>query len=288
MKLYVNDELIDERMIDEETDRLKPQYDAMFQDQPEEERTKQLREWSKENVIERMLLQQAANAFGKSIPREQFERFYQDLVQTRGGNEAVSQKLKEQEMTMEEFRQGVERHYALDQHIDWVTHDVPPLNDRELRERYEANASRFLTPEVVRAGHIVLHVNAERTREQALADIQEISSQLNAGRPFEELAGQYSDCPENEGDLGFFPRGEMVEEFENVVFALAVGATSCVIESPFGLHIAKLYEKRNGEPIPLERVKEILQEEHVRERKDRMLEDYLDSLRSTAAIVEKE
>ena len=188
---------------------------------------------------------------------------------------------------MEEFRREFEREFSLGQLVEQVTREVPPVDEQELRIRYEADPSRFTTPEVVRAGHIVLYVNDQRTREAALEGIGEIQRKLREGEVFEGLAGRFSDCPENDGDLGYFPRGEMVEEFEDVVFTMAPGEVSDIIETPFGFHIAKLYEKRAGSLVPFERVKDALAEERLREAKAGLLEQHIDSLRAAATIVEE-
>ncbi len=97
----------------------------------------------------------------------------------------------------------------------------------------------------VRASHILLmyqgseRSTATRSKEEALAGIQQIKARLDAGGDFAAEAQQHSDCPSgrNGGDLGPFGRGQMVGAFEDTAFGLAVGATSGVVETPFGYHI---------------------------------------------------
>jgi peptidyl-prolyl cis-trans isomerase C len=99
----------------------------------------------------------------------------------------------------------------------------------------------------VKASHILLmykgsaRSTASRTKEQAKQQIDEIKQQLDAGGDFSALAQKHSDCPSSRqgGDLGSFGRGQMVKEFETTAFGLAVGATSGVIETPFGFHIIR-------------------------------------------------
>ncbi|MCG8425709.1 MAG: peptidylprolyl isomerase [Proteobacteria bacterium] len=99
----------------------------------------------------------------------------------------------------------------------------------------------------VRASHILLmyqgsmRSSATRSKEDARTHMDQIKSELDSGGSFENLARQHSDCPSGAkgGDLGSFGRGQMVKEFEDTAFALQVGATSDVIETPFGFHLIK-------------------------------------------------
>jgi len=112
------------------------------------------------------------------------------------------------------------------------------------RTMYNANQQKYGTPEQVRASHILI-----RTGEQdAKAKLQDILKQIKAGADFEELAKTRSQDPGSAakgGDLGYFGRGRMIEQFEKVVFAMSKpGDMSDVFESPFGFHIIKLTDKK--------------------------------------------
>ncbi|MBR9970777.1 peptidylprolyl isomerase [Magnetospirillum sulfuroxidans] len=97
----------------------------------------------------------------------------------------------------------------------------------------------------VRASHILLmydgsmHSSAERSKAEALAQINAIKADIAAGADFAKQAIDHSDCPSGRegGDLGEFGRGQMVGEFETAVFALDVGQISDVVETPFGYHL---------------------------------------------------
>ena len=60
MTLYVNGEAVDGQRIIDEANKLRPLHDATFADMPQDEREQQLMEWSRENVVEAVLLRQAA------------------------------------------------------------------------------------------------------------------------------------------------------------------------------------------------------------------------------------
>ena len=82
---------------------------------------------------------------------------------------------------------------------------------------------------------------ATRSQDEAKTQIADIKSQLDGGADFGELAKAHSDCPSGAkgGDLGAFGRGQMVKAFEDTAFGLDVGATSDVVETPFGYHIIR-------------------------------------------------
>jgi peptidyl-prolyl cis-trans isomerase C len=101
--------------------------------------------------------------------------------------------------------------------------------------------------EQVRASHILLmyagsqRSTANRSKDQALSQIREIKTQVDAGADFADLAKRHSDCPSAKqgGDLGSFGRGQMVGPFEQAAFGLPVGGTSDVVETGFGYHIIR-------------------------------------------------
>jgi parvulin-like peptidyl-prolyl isomerase len=84
--------------------------------------------------------------------------------------------------------------------------------------------------------------------------MQELEQRLKSGDNFEILADLESDCKGNGGDLGWFPRGVMVEEFDDVVFELSPGQQSPIFETRFGLHIVRVLEKRAPGIQPLSEV----------------------------------
>jgi parvulin-like peptidyl-prolyl isomerase len=137
---------------------------------------------------------------------------------------------------------------------------------------------------MVHAAHIVKNVDEAATEAEALQAVRDIKKTLDGGRSFEELADECSDCPGRGGDLGFFARGEMVEEFESVVFGLAPGEISDVFRSPFGFHIAKVYERRPEGPRSLNEVRKEIEHLISSERKQRAIRRFIDGLRSEADI----
>lgn len=102
----------------------------------------------------------------------------------------------------------------------------------------------------VRASHILLmyagsqRSSADRSQEAAQTQINDLSAKIQSGGDFAELAKAHSDCPSGAkgGDLGSFGPGQMVPAFETAAYGLEVGATSGVVETPFGYHLIQRTE----------------------------------------------
>ncbi len=136
---------------------------------------------------------------------------------------------------------------------------------------------------MIRASHIVKNVDESTSEEAALAAMREVQQKLN-GDNFAELADEYSDCSGNGGDLGYFPRGQMVDEFDAVVFGMQPGQTSDVFRTAFGFHIARVIERRPPGVRPLPEVKDEIEEMLYRQKLRRAVDDLLDRLQAKADI----
>jgi parvulin-like peptidyl-prolyl isomerase len=95
--------------------------------------------------------------------------------------------------------------------------------------------------EQVHARHILV-----QTEDEAKAAL----ARINAGEDFATLATELSlDTSAQGGDLGWFPRGQMVSEFENAAFALEPGQISQPISSTYGYHIIQVLERDSNHPL---------------------------------------
>ncbi len=113
--------------------------------------------------------------------------------------------------------------------------------DDMLMEALMESHSGPTVAEQVHAAHIL--VETEETG-------QEVLDKLADGEDFGALAAEYSTDPGSkdlEGDLGWFPRGMMVPEFEDAAFSLEPGETSGLVQSDFGYHIIYVLEKGERE-----------------------------------------
>lgn len=160
------------------------------------------------------------------------------------------------------------------------------ITEKEARKEYDAHPERYGEPEKVHCSHIVRHTHGEGVdANEALKMIMEAQKDLNGGIGFEEVVKKYSDCNGQGGDLGTFPRGQMVEKFENVVFAMKPGETSEVFQTEFGYHIALLHEKIPAVPADFKKIKDDLIKHLENQERDRIVQKILGELKKEAVIV---
>lgn len=119
------------------------------------------------------------------------------------------------------------------------------VSDAEIQEAFDKNKATLQSaPATVTFRQIVVSPKATAAAKKiALAKADALLAEIKKGGDFELIAKRESMDPASRpqgGDLGWNRRGTMVPEFDRVMFALAPGQVSPVIETPFGYHIIRV------------------------------------------------
>ena len=288
MALIVNGERIGDSIIEQEAQSLRSQMQRMSAENRSQEGfdlaelEKKVPEWSKENVIERTLLRQEALKDTEPIPTEEVERVVEEIKKRHEGHD----KQEASAVSGEDIRREVETRLRLDKLIGKISAKAASPKNKEVAEFYRKNREQFKLPERIHAAHIVKHVGDGVGEETARAAVEEAWQALEAGGVFKELADKFSDCPGSGGDLGRFPRGEMVEEFDQAVFGMEPGEVSPIFQTAFGFHIAKLYERFPETIRPLGEVRKEIEKQLHGQKQNRAIENFVDALRGKAEVRE--
>ncbi len=282
MVLVVNGERINEGEIEKEIERLRPRYEQVFAEKDPEERQAQLLDWSRENVIERILLRQEAKKDGANIPAAEIEAALARLREQFEKPEKLHAAFNTE--NDDEIRRIIEQQVQVERKINNICAGAPQPSDEDIRRHYEANEDQFKSDEQVRVAHIVKYVNWQTDEAAAREVITRAHQEIKNGAAFEVIVDKYTDCADSGGDLGYVARRQMVEEFEDVVFKLGVGQVSDVFRTRFGFHLAKVYSHTPPRVPELREIKARVAKELREQMKEQALADYLDGLRSEATI----
>ncbi|HET9212488.1 MAG TPA: peptidyl-prolyl cis-trans isomerase, partial [Thermoanaerobaculia bacterium] len=161
--------------------------------------------------------------------------------------------------------------------------DQVKVSDQDLQSYYDAHKAEFSQEEQVRARHVLVMVNDQRTDAQAQARIAEAKKKLEGGADFAAVAREYSDDTASKaqgGDLGWFGRNKMVKEFEDAAFNAQQGKLVGPVKSSFGYHLVEVTGKRPAGQQPFEEVKEQIRARLTAERSAALAESKAKDLAS--------
>lgn len=282
MALFINGEEIDGRLIAQVESETQQQMGQELQSLPPEIAQLRVKEIARERVVERFLIRQAAWERDTDLNPDELQKISEHIKKQRfGGKNKIS--ASESSMIEKEATHQLKMD-ALFQHLE---SQIEMPGEAVLTEFYEKRRSFFTEPEQVKAAHIVKHAKTEEEAKVAETAIQEIKSELDAGKDFFEVASEKSDCPSKGGDLGWFPRGQMVPRFEAVVFEMQPNEISEPFLTEFGWHIVRLEEKKPAVLKEFEAVKESIQKELYRKAQDKVFQNFIGELKEKAKIEDK-
>ena len=279
MPLIVNGEPVDDALVREEARLLRPRYEELVTGLDPIEAEMQLREWARENVIERVLLRQEALRDSQPVPAEAVSELLNRMKNEAGGQVGCGMRTSD-----DELRAEAETRLRIERLVSSIGAKAARPKNKEVSEFYKKHQNRFYTPELVHVKHIVKNVGEHQDEATASAAIAEVLAKLQDGATFEEVADQASDCPGRGGDLGWFQRGEMVEEFDAVVFQLEPGQTSEIFRTVFGFHVARMYGRKPAGVRSLAEVRPEIEQLIAHERREQALAEFLDRARERAVI----
>lgn len=121
------------------------------------------------------------------------------------------------------------------------------LSDEEVANFYEDHKDQYHTPMTMQARHILVDKEAKAIT---------VREEIEKGLDFAQAAMVYSSCPSKEagGDLGKFPEGQMVPEFEEVCKTLPLGTLSQPVKTQFGYHLIEVTGREEAHQASFEEV----------------------------------
>ncbi len=205
-----------------------------------------------DQMIDQEIINQAAAKEGLTVTSEDIDKQIADTVLQAGGQDKLDAWYVTSGFTKEEYRQAVREQLTGDKLFNKVVAGVAATADQ------------------VHARHIMLATKVE-------ADA--VVARLKKGEDFAAVAAEVSldeGSKADGGDLGFFPKGFMIPEFENAAFALEPGKFSDPVETQYGFHVILVVERDPNHPMDEQMLHANQQEEFSK---------WLDAQKTAAKIV---
>lgn len=271
-----------------------------------------------DKLIEYELLSQEATRKGFAATDAQVE---EEFTKVRGrfpNAEVFGQTLTAQGWTEASLRTSIRRTLGIQTFIQKEIADTVAIGDDDIKTFYDGNKEAFTNEEMVQARHILVTPDAaamaaaeaaaqtdpkadEATKAAATKKSGELAAaakaaartkaegllaKLKGGADFAALAKEGSDCPSKDegGDLGLFPRGQMVKAFEDVAFTLKPGEMSGLVESEFGFHIIKVEAHKPASVAPMSEVTDNIREYLKGQKVNTLIEERAKALRAAAKV----
>lgn len=183
--------------------------------------------------------------------------------------------------SMDKWKEEIKKKLLIKKVIDKITTPMIIVKEDEAKRYYKEHITDYKRKEQVRARMIVV-----KTEEEANG----VRGRLKRGEDFSRVAQDASLSPEGKrgGDLGFFGKGDMPKEFEDVVFSLPPGKISDVIKTVYGYHIFRVEEKRGAMDLKFPEVKDQIINKLKREKSDMEFQTWMKELKKKAKIEVKE
>jgi peptidyl-prolyl cis-trans isomerase SurA len=178
-----------------------------------------------------------------------------DIILAQSGRTAVELEDlygKTLEQIRSELRDQIREQMIVQKMEDNITSDisVTPAEVKRFFNRIPKDSLPYFSASVEVAQIVKVAKVSSAQKEIVRNQLLDIRSRILAGENFGELAKKYSDDPSvlnNSGEMGWVGRGRMVPEYEAMAFKLKPGEVSMPFESPFGIHIMQLIERRGNE-----------------------------------------
>jgi peptidyl-prolyl cis-trans isomerase SurA len=287
--VWVNNDIITLGEYDKSKDLLRKELQKSLKGQELERVYTQQEKEILKSMVDDQLLVQKGNELGITVDTEVIK--YLDRIR-RDFNvdsmEELEKMMVQQGVDPVEFKLNAKTQALKQMVLSREVYSHIQISTEEITKYYDAHKQDFDRPEEVRIREILITTEGKKDFDMAALQkkAQEVLQKAKTGDKFEELAAKYSDGPtaKEGGDLGFFPKGKMVKEIEEVAFSLRRGQVSDIIRTKYGLVIIKVEEKHEAGIQKMEVVMNEIRDRLFGEKAQPAIQAYLIKLRQKSYI----
>jgi parvulin-like peptidyl-prolyl isomerase len=202
------------------------------------------------------------------VPAEKIDEEIERLKQTlQKEGQSLETSLSQNGVSMDDVRKEFE------DRLRWDLYWKPRATEATLR-KFAADHRDLFSGTQLRASHILIKLEpiaSAADKQKAIQKLATIKKEIEGGTiTFAAAANKYSDDPANVGgaggDLDYFTLSSgLVEEFTEAAFKLKKGTISDPVETPFGVHLIQVTDRKEGKPVDFDQIKPRIMFEYATE-----------------------
>lgn len=234
------------------------------------------------------LLDKAAS--GVTVSKDEINEEIAKFKSQFPSEEVFTEQLKAAGQTPEAFASNVEKALRQQKWMQTQINGKDEISDAQVKEFYDQNKDKLAQPERVQASHILIRIpegasdDVIKQKEQAA---QAAAERARKGEDFATLAKELSEEPiakMSGGDLGYFPKEQMVPEFSEAAFSQKVGEIGNPVKTQFGWHVIKVTDKKPAGTPELAEIKEELTGLMKNMQQQQAISEAIDKLRKDSKV----
>lgn len=234
-------------------------------------------------LIDDVLIKQQAKRFKIDVSDKEIDGIIENIKkQYLIDDTELREKLKEDNVSYEDFVAGIRSNVLKGRLLNRVISPEVNVTENDLKQYYDKRKDEFVDEE-----YRLLQIFVSGQRSDSQKRITEAYDLLQGGKPFETVAGEYSDDTKSAaagGDIGYVKKADLIPQLRTAIGFLIPGVYSSIIATPYGFHILKLTEKKKGELLTFEMARSSIHEKIVQEESEKRYKDYIDKLRKGSYI----
>ena len=229
--------------------------------------------------IENLLVAQQAKKLKIEVADKEVDGAVEDIRKRNMISESeMKEQLKLEKIDYKDFLQGIRQNLTRSHVLQRAVAQDVNIDDAALREYYDSHPREFVEEEFR-----IQHVFVSGKRSDAAERAHEALVKLEEGRPFTEVAQDYSDEP-SKGEATSVKKEDLIPELRGALNLLIPGTYSHIVQTPYGYHILKLVETIQGETRPFEDVKGKIRDGLFRKESERRYKEYVGKLKAASYI----
>ena len=204
--------------------------------------------------------------------------------------EDLEKAAESQGVSFEDFKQNLRTEIITQQVIQKEVGSRINISKQEEQRFYDQHRSELARPEAVKLSEILISTesanNDEAKIDEAKAKAEDLLKQIRGGASFADIAKKSSQGPSaaDGGDLGYFERGKLAKQLEDLTFAMKKNQVSDVIRTKQGFVILMVSDHITPGIPSLAEIEPRLQEAVYMQKLQPALREYLTKLREDAYI----